>query len=317
MSNKKCLNKNEYTVLAIVFLALLVGSLLDNIKFFDNFMNCEFSLKDFLILVVQSQASLATLGIALVSLLTSRFGYKIHGVELPYFIANKINLWLTQKNVIIGIIGFVILSVATIPLKRYGLVIAFCFCSCVLLIFEILQIFLVFKTKAELSTIIERYLLNNILYDHEFVERFLKVTNDYGADKWTVKDIIVYKEIALKIWRKILNLTNKNNKKNCQHISSDLFDNYCSCFAQSINGLLLANNKEAKHIAIDYLYDLYCEYNEEKRTNRISIYADVAGTLNREMPNIDVDLLMGKLSLLPVIIMRSSYNLENRDEAKL
>ncbi|MBP2027305.1 hypothetical protein J2Z35_001099 [Acetoanaerobium pronyense] len=106
---------------------------------------------EFMVAIYQIQATITTLSIALISLMSGVSNETIYGVSISHYIMQMKPKVLKHKNIIIFLLSLILINYFFISFKFYNLVISVFILTIVLIIFMSVEIFEVFKGREPLK----------------------------------------------------------------------------------------------------------------------------------------------------------------------
>ena len=150
--------KHECMALLIMAICLLVGGWCDwNVLIKDNVMIVVKDIDSFSLTILQIQASVGTLIIAIIALITGNISDSYMGVSISDFYLN-IKPWkLTQKILIFILLGFSLAGVIFHSLKLYNSVFYMFVATLVAILLSILEMYSAFKGRNKQNQEIEAY----------------------------------------------------------------------------------------------------------------------------------------------------------------
>ena len=259
------------------------------------------NLDNFYLVIFQIQATISTLGIAFVSLISGFISKKYYGISVTDFVLNLNPKILKNRFLIIINLLFVLTSFYFCSIRLYNLVSAIFICSvliCIRMIFEIYKAYgLGYRIKDKILQYIENIIdLKKTSYkqDEDLSDIFYNVSRDLDAsiitdDYQTVRDDI---EIANKVLDKRSSLLWEYNEKlfriEYPHIIND--------FRYATSRLLISNNEKYLSLYIQNLVNFYWNFIFKKI--HIYIWDDIAKIFFYNITMIDPSTLFENISEL-------------------
>ena len=260
----RLVSNTENIILGVCGISFLVGGLLDKYIFG---LCCV--RESYFYTVVQIQATMASMGIAILALITPKIGYKVYGIDLADYAVNKSNKILKQYVVIIAIIVLVTISLALLLLECYASVLAIFMVSIILLVFEFMQIKEIFASERSHQARIYDYLMHNMLSDIDVMKDFLKAFRDGNLEMRSHKEIEEDIHVRNNLWKKFLS----------EGINEELFRVYTDGLTESVKGLLASQRADIKEQGIDYILQIYSTYMQSACKYEISLFSYVENNM--------------------------------------
>lgn len=174
-------------------------------------------LKEFLMSVLQIQAGVSTLSVAILALITGMSGHEEYGISITrYYMSDRLRI-LKQLTVIISVISLVFLGVLFELFNLYNLVFATFFCEWVLICFSVISVLPFFGGKGTWKREIRSFLVKNIETlnpDHKMVVQFLSSCKP-GQNNYDWKD----KQDLL--WKVLNSLLKENSAESLEILNSE------------------------------------------------------------------------------------------------
>lgn len=146
-------------------MAIIIGILTDTffIKYIPQFMIAKIdNYYDFAVVMFQIQATVTTLGIALVTLLSSTINDTIYGISISKFILNYRPKFLKQKYVISIMLSMNMLTFVCISIGAYNCVISVFMITFYLILYMTYEILTVFNGREPMKEEINKYIQANL-----------------------------------------------------------------------------------------------------------------------------------------------------------
>lgn len=160
----KNIRKYEVIHIALIFFILLIGVCTDAIfsGYIPDFMIMKSSDAEGLSLVLfQVQSTVATLGIALISILSSSNNEMIYGVSISQFILQIRPKVLKHRNILIAILSLIAIDYVFVAFQFRNSVVSVFFVTLYLIVYILIEILDVFNGRVKHTSEIGAYIKNN------------------------------------------------------------------------------------------------------------------------------------------------------------
>lgn len=119
------------------------------------------NLSDFEMVIYQIQATITTLGIALITILSGVSHDTLYGISIAHYILQKRSRVLNHKNIITILIAFILVNYLFISFNMFNSVVASLFVTALLILSMTFDIFTIFKGRKFLESEIGDYIIKN------------------------------------------------------------------------------------------------------------------------------------------------------------
>lgn len=222
-------------IVAVVAMAIIIiiGIVFDVLVHNDHIFWIIADLREFSMIILQIQAGVSTLAVAVLALISGMSGHEMYGISITrYYMSDRMQI-LKQLVVIISAISLVFLGVICELFELYNLVFASFFCEWVLICFSVTSILPVFGGKGNWKREIRTYLEKNIdspCPDHKLIVQFLSSCKP-GQNNYEWND---QQEL---IWKSLVSLLKENSTESLEIINQD----YCDLI-----GIFLKSNETSE-----------------------------------------------------------------------
>lgn len=217
-------------IIAVILVAIIfiIGIVFDALVYNGYTFWIVPDLREFSMAVLQIQAGVSTLSVAILALISGMSGHEVYGISITrYYMSDRMQI-LKQLVVITSAISLVFLGVIFELFELYNLVFASFFCEWVLICFSVISIVPVFGGRGKWKREIRTYLEKNIdskCPDHKLIVQFLSSCKP-GADTndWNDKQDL--------IWISLNNLLKENSEESIRILNED-FGSAITAFLRS------------------------------------------------------------------------------------
>ena len=311
--NNASLRRIEMASLVLMICCLVLAVLMDIMHI--DIIICEklnispIMIDDFCTLsltVLQIQASISTVGIALIALISGFMSEEYHGISVSdYFLNIKPRIF-KQNNIIIGLLILTAGNVALHFFKMYNAVIAVLWVSCIIIIVSVIELYDAFKGKTKIIGEIDAYIDYMIFSDEVYYEKKCEIIRNYccSVPKMNEKQYEEYKTRYKKGLCELL-------KGNPEPSIKEIYDNSCIL----INSFLYNDDiGDIKYRAYDILNEVYLVLFNYLKENKkhinadFSLYEDSCDEILKEMINLSKDRFNTYVKWRDIAVMVSYVN---------
>lgn len=267
-----------YLVVMIIILLLATGYDFNILKYKPIIPNMieSWECPELISVIFQIQASVSTLGIAIIALLSEAAKQYIFGISVSNYIMNDRRNILKHKRIIIAELVFIILNYICIVIKLYNTVVVIFLISITLIIFMIYDILVIFhgnmKVKEEIQN---KYAMNfKSLHRKECEEKSIFILNKLEEDiNFAMETNNIHKikedfDFLFEIFETMLINNNFIHYSLILKKWSEVCSNKC--------GIMLDEKNKEKTIYItDFMYKVYKKCNKYNDKNNKNIYLDI------------------------------------------
>ena len=247
------MRKKGIIIITLLGLLLLGSILVDGFKLF------LFEIQDFdkaASIALQIQATIAPLGIALISFLTSKNNENYYGISLSEYVFNRINKPLTSKVVIISELLLIPISFFLYCFEYFNTVVTVLVLLITLTVYLFSQVSIVFKSKPK----IRASLFNTVLEKSKEDERTISDFFDSFTEAISSQSIEVVNEYSEKATLLFLHLLDGNSK--------DKYRLFCNNLGAVCNTLLKSKSPHKISIAIELLLSIFKKYRDSGKSSQ-------------------------------------------------
>ena len=319
--------KLECIALIIMTICLLFGGWCDwNVLIKDNVLIFVKDIDSFSLTILQIQASVGTLIIAIIALITGNISDSYMGVSISNFYLN-IKPWkLTQKILIFILLGFSLAGVIFHSLKLYNIVFYMFVATLVAILLSIIEMYSAFKGRNKQNQEIEAY-VNYILESDIKMDCKLNIYQNFVLDwkkELDSQDKQSYEKYH-EVFRKcMLTMWNYGTDEGLSAIEQQSYSMaYC---------LLGSEKSTVKERGIEFIQDVYdtlwsciykCITNDEvllnKYNNEFPLFTEICSELIQSMDELSIESVERRIrfSNLTDLVLRVAiwlkYEKENKD----
>lgn len=149
----------EYIAIAVITICVVVGIISDICVSNGHVWHGIKDIDAFSLTLLQIQAGISTLTIALVALISGNISDEYMGVSISDYYLNIRPVILKQKTIIIGAMGLLFINVALHQWNLYNLVICLFWVTGILILVSIIELYALFRGKSVVMQEIEDYIL--------------------------------------------------------------------------------------------------------------------------------------------------------------
>lgn len=241
-------------IVITVLIILLLGSI-----FVDGFKLYLFEIQDFdkaASLALQIQATIAPLGIALISYLTSKNNENYYGISLSEYVLNRINKPLTSKVVIISELVLISISFFLYCFEYFNTVVTIFVLLIILTIYLFSQVSIVFKAKPDIRRILFKTVLEKSKNEERMISDFFDSFNETISSQ-SIEVINEYREKANQLF---LNLLISGTKEN--------YRLFCNKLGATCDTLLKSKTQHKINTAIEILLTTFKQYRDSGKSTQ-------------------------------------------------
>lgn len=249
-AREKC-NFIEYVGVIAMVICIAVGMLCDMQVEKGNIYHFVEDINTFSLTLLQIQASVGTLTIAIVALISGNISDSYMGISVSDFYLNIRPKVLKQRNIIYTSIFFLVTGIVCHLWNKYNLVIGVFIATVILIAISISEIYSVFSGRRIWEKEIEGY-FTYVLYSEKDYQKKVSLCEEFISD-WQeqieIQDRVVfekYVENSEKYLQKLLQYKSNQSIQDVQQLSYTI-----------INGLLKSDKRDIKIRGIKYIEIVY------------------------------------------------------------
>lgn len=315
---------NERFLYVMVWCGLLgvnlLGVLLDILAFLGYPGITVENLADYAAVVIQVQATIAALGLTVVTLLGNVLNKKILGIGVAEFILNRQHRILNQRNATVFCMILSGISVFVYVIHLYNLIFTLFLSTLIIIIYMLFSVCQIFQSEDRLFGKISDYLICNALRNDDVLEAFLKFPcqeidelKGYKSDQ--------YSEVVCEIWKKELNVIAEADKaENIFEGQKQQFVFLVKNMEKTIAAFIDSQDGEQLAVGLELLYKVYDIYLESgivrSAWNEITIFSDVNENIVRASRRAKEDDCFWMYFSIPDIVLKTAvYSELKTDES--
>lgn len=219
----------EIVGIIIILVLLVVGTLMK--IYYPSFLNNRIginNIESFSLTILQIQATVCTLSIALVAIMSGSISEEHMGISISNYYLNTRPMVFKQKRLIITVLVLLFFNVILHINKNYIFVLVLFSTTVTLVIISTIEIYALFRGKTVSAEEIESYIdckiCNEFNYD-EIKEQFYSYGKNWmiSIKDQSVSDFEKHLDFFLKYVVKLLSFKNENSIRDIEKISTDIF----------------------------------------------------------------------------------------------
>lgn len=161
----------EYIGIIAIIVCVIVGIVSDIFVSKGNVWHIIEDINSFSLTLLQIQASISTLTIALVALISGSISDEYMGVSISDYYLNIRPVILKQKIIILGAVGLLFVNVALHQWKLYNLVICLFWATGILILLSVIELYALFRGKSAVMQEIEDYIIYILNSSHKYEKK--------------------------------------------------------------------------------------------------------------------------------------------------
>lgn len=255
-------------VIIIGIISIITGSILSDfsvIKIPDFIIMKVHNQEELMFNLFTTQATVATISIAIIALISGVVSESIYGIPLTQFISQTKPRFLKHKRLIIFSLIITPFNYFAVSYNLINLSIAFFIISIVISIILVKDTFLIFLGRKELKKQIKTYIVEN--YKKIGLDNFKTslLDNDEVSRYTVLKDVLSIMKI---IFEREIICCKEGKNETIERIEDILSDLFIEVVKRKISDSVV--------ILLDYIYDLYTFANEQKEIIPLTIWDNVS-----------------------------------------
>lgn len=247
----------EKTSVFMIIASVIIGVLFDILVYFGYPLIIVDDFESYVQVVIQVQATCATLGITIITLLGNVMSKRILGMSVADFVMNRQRRILTQKYSIVLCLIFALASVFMYVIQLYNLIFGLFAASIFIVSYMVVSISQIFQPEEVLTNQIKQYILEH-LDDKGVLDSFF---GEVDKEKESLRGYKLeeYKDFFLKIWEEVLDGVTEEKISNG---NIEIFKVVTTGQTKVVTCFINAKNGEQYQTAIELLNSIYQKYNE-------------------------------------------------------